>query len=83
MFTYSAKISYKYSKAKLFQIDNPQPTGGNCRPGNNFCLSGSLNQYFGTFCESAGFFDIAIRMRDVIPRLIALQLMYFCLFEFV
>ena len=81
MFTYSAKISYKYSKAKLFQIDNPQPAGGNCRPGNNFCLSGSLNQYFGTFCKSAGFFGVAIRIRNVIPRLIASQFMYFCLFD--
>ena len=43
------------------------------RPGNDLYLSGSLNQYLNTLCESTGFCNIAIRIRDDIPRLIALQ----------
>ena len=49
------------------------------RPGNIFCLSGSLKFFFETFCKCMGFFDIVIRMRYFIPRLITFLFMYFCL----
>ena len=47
------------------------------RPGNNSCLSGSLNQSFKTFRVSTGFCNIDIRIKDAIPRLMALQSIYF------
>ena len=40
------------------------------RPGNMSCLPGSINQSYNTFCESMGFFDIAISIRDVLNTLI-------------
>ena len=48
------------------------------RPGNNSSLSVILSHTAKTFCESAGIFDFVIRIRDVIPKLLDSQFIYFC-----